>query len=52
MGLESKSCSGGGMLHVLSFDAMPFQQWGQVKDGFRFILDSVKLEDPIKKDGI
>lgn len=32
----------GDLLYVLCFDAMPFKQWDKVKDGFRFILNSVK----------
>ncbi len=32
-----------GLLYVLCFDAMPFSQWDQVKDGFQSILDSIKL---------
>ena len=35
----------GGLLYVLCFDAMPFKQWDSVKDGFQFILDSLKIED-------
>jgi hypothetical protein len=32
----------GDLLYVLCFDAMPSKQWDRVKDGFRFILNSVK----------
>lgn len=34
--------SAGDMLYVLCFDAMPARQWGSVKDGFQFILNSVR----------
>jgi len=33
----------GGSLYVVCFDAMPFSQWNQVKDGFQSILDSIKV---------
>jgi hypothetical protein len=33
----------GGALYPFCFDAMPFTQWDQVKDGFQFILDSVRV---------
>jgi hypothetical protein len=32
----------GDLLYVLCFDAMPFKQWDKVKDGFQFILNSIK----------
>lgn len=32
-----------GGLYPLCFDAMPFKQWNQVKDGFQFIVDSVRV---------
>jgi hypothetical protein len=32
----------GDVLYVLCFDGMPFGQWDKVKDGFRFILDSIR----------
>jgi hypothetical protein len=31
-----------GLLYVLCFDGMPFGQWDKVKDGFQFILDSIR----------
>jgi hypothetical protein len=31
-----------GLLYVLCFDGMPFQQWDKVKDGFQSILDSIR----------
>jgi hypothetical protein len=34
-----------GLLYVLCFDAIPYTQWDNVKDGFQQILDSVKVED-------
>lgn len=34
----------GDLLYVICFDAMPFSQWDQMKDGFQSILDSIKLE--------
>jgi hypothetical protein len=34
-----------GSLYVLCFDAIPYTQWDNVKDGFQQILDSVKVED-------
>ena len=33
----------GDALYPFCFDAMPFKQWDQVKEGFQFILDSVKV---------
>jgi ketosteroid isomerase-like protein len=30
------------LLYVLCFDAMPFKQWDKVKDGFLFILNSIR----------
>ncbi len=34
-----------GSLYVLCFDAIPYTQWDNVKDGFQQILDSVKVDD-------
>jgi len=33
----------GGALYPFCFDAIPFKQWDQVKDGFQFILNSVRV---------
>jgi hypothetical protein len=33
----------GGALYPLCFDAIPFKQWDQVKDGFQLILNSVRV---------
>lgn len=32
-----------GLLYVLCFDAIPFDQWDKMKGGFQFILDSIKV---------
>lgn len=34
-----------GSLYVLCFDAIPFDKWDSVKDGFLSILASIKVED-------